>query len=379
MPWREVTVVSQRREFVTLALQPGSNVSELCRRFGIAPKTGYKWIGRFLAGGRKGLLDRSRRPHRSPWRISAEVEEAVLAERDRHPAWGPRKLRARLQMLGHTDVPAPSTVAAILRRNGRIDQFEATKHVPWQRFEHAEPNALWQMDFKGEFRTDAGYCYPLTVLDDHSRYSILLEACPNQGTLTVKESLIGAFGRYGLPCRMLVDNGPPWSGGPGYPYTPLTAWLMHLGVRVVHSRVCHPQTHGKDERFHRTLQAEVLQSRRFADLCECRAHFSRWREVYNHERPHEALGMAVPASRYRVSVRRYPSEPAPVEYGPGTEVRRVQQNGTIYFGGGRYKVGRAFWGYPVGVRPTPEDGVYDVYFCREKVRQISLAMSSEED
>lgn len=378
MPWKEVTVVSQRIEFVGLVIQSDSNIREVCRRFDIAPKTAYKWLARFEEYGPEGLADRSRRPHCSPMLTPFEVEQAVLALRDEHPAWGGRKLRARLIKNGVRGVPAPSTITEILRRNGRIDAEEAAKHAPCQRFEHEAPNDLWQMDFKGDFATDSGRCYPLTVLDDHSRYSILLAACPDQRGDRVKANLEASFERYGLPWRILVDNGGPWSGGSGYPYTPLTVWLIRLGVGVCHSRPYHPQTQGKGERFHRTLEAEVLRYHRFAGLCDCQEHLSRWRNVYNQERPHESLDMATPASRYTMSPRAYPSVLPPIEYGPTDLVRKVQQDGIIYFKGRECPVGRAFHGYPVGVRPTLADGIFDVFFCHQKVAHVDLTVTDPE-
>jgi len=374
MPWKEVTLMSQRREFVTLAIQSGCNIKKLCRRFGISRKTGYKWITRFEEYGLSGLEDRSRRPLQSPERSDPDTEAAVLALRTKHPAWGGRKLRARLLALGHEEVPSPSTITAILHRYDCIDPVESAARTSYQRFEHEQPNHLWQMDFKGDFATDSGRCYPLTVLDDHSRYSILLEACSDQRTQTVMKHLVSAFERYGLPYRMLMDNGSPWSGGPGYPYTPLTVWLIRQGISICHSRAYHPQTHGKEERFHRTLEAELIRYRRFIDLADCQEHFISFREVYNHERPHEALGMAVPSSRYSLSPRVYSPELAPIEYGSMDQVRKVQEGGVIHFKGREYTVSKAFAGYPIGIRPTNTDGIFDVYFCHQIISHIDLTV-----
>jgi transposase-like protein len=168
MPWNEVSIVDQREEFVRLASQPEENIRLLCRRFQISPTTAYKWIDRYRAVGRAGLMDLSRRPRESPSQSSSLIEQAVLALRHQQPAWGARKLRRRLQDQGVKGLPAASTVHAILRRNDLVDPQESSKHRPWQRFEHDAPNRLWQMDFKGHFATQASRCHPLTVLDDHS-------------------------------------------------------------------------------------------------------------------------------------------------------------------------------------------------------------------
>lgn len=374
MPWQEVSTVSLRKEFILLAVQDGVNISELSRRFGISRKTAYKWLGRFEETGGAGLQDRSRRPHRSSNCTPLEVQQLVLSLRDAHPAWGGRKLRRRLQDLGHEALPSASTLTGILRRNGRLDALQSAKHTAWRRFEHDAPNLLWQMDFKGHFAAGAGRCHPLTVLDDHSRYALRLEACANQQAVTVQDKLTGAFRRYGIPERMTMDNGAPWGSGGGHSYTSLSAWLIRLGIRVSHSRPYHPQTQGKDERFHRTLNAEVLQGNVFDNLGHCQQRFDQWRDIYNQQRPHEAIGMAPPASRYRPSARGFPETPPAIEYAPGDIVRKVQAKGEIHYRGSAFKIGSAFHGYPVALRPAAADGVMEVYFCQQCVAKINLRM-----
>ena len=258
MPFSEVSIVDQREEVARLASQPGANVRLVSRRFQVSPTTVYGWLARYREQGRQGLMNLSRRPHHSPWRSGPQIEEAVLSVRQQHPAWGARKIRRRLQTQRVPNVPAASTVHAILVRQGQIDSKEAAKHRPYLRFEHDAPNRLWQMDFKGDFATQTARCHPLTVLDDYSRFAVGLQACPDQRTQTVKDKLSGVFRRYGLPERMTMDNGSPWGSDADHRFTPLTVWLMRLQIRVSHSRPYHPQTQGKDERFHRTLGIELL-------------------------------------------------------------------------------------------------------------------------
>jgi transposase InsO family protein len=376
MPWSEVLTVSLRLEFVTLASAEGANVRQLCRRFGISPQTAYKWIERFRSGGCAALTDRSRRPLSSPERTATAMEDVVLQLRDQHPAWGGRKLHARLLALGHADVPAPSTITAVLRRHSRLRSVQAA--TAFVRFEQDAPNRLWQMDFKGHFATTSGRCHPLTVLDDHSRFALGLEACGNEQDSTVRGRLTALFRRYGLPERVLCDNGPPWgTSGSGQRYSALGVWLLRLGVGVGHGRPLHPQTQGKDERFHRTLKAEVIQGRTFDDLSVCQRRFEAWRQVYNHERPHEALGMAVPASRYRTSERPFPETLPEWQYGPTDAVRKVCSDGTISFRGRYVELGKSFRGERVAVRPTIEDGVFAVYFGVHKVAQADLRRENE--
>ena len=373
MPWKEVSAMSLREEFVVLASVERSNMVVLCRRFGISRKTGYKWLAREKAGGKSALTDVSRRPHASPIQTIASVETAVVELRKAHPAWGGRKLRARLLALGESGVPAASTIHAILRRHDLIDPMESSKHCAWQRFEYEAPNDLWQMDFKGHFAlTGQTRCHPLTVLDDHSRFSLTLQACENEQTATVQNGLTTTFRRYGLPRRILADNGAPWGCAGGHSYTPLALWLIRLGVRVLHGRPYHPQTQGKEERFHRTLQAEVLSRARFDGMLECQEKFDQWRDVYNLERPHEGLQMKTPASRYQPSEHAFPETLPAIEYGPGDQVRRVQANGWISFRSRDFRLPPAFHGYPVALRPTQECGRYDVYYCRERIKQIDL-------
>lgn len=371
MPWQECSVQALRQEFVMLAQQPEANLRALCRRFGISPDTGYTLLARYRQEGVTGLCDRSRRPRSSPTRTAPAMEDAVCAVRVAHPAWGGRKIRRYLHDHGQADVPAASTITAILRRHDLLDPAASVKHRATQRFEADAPNALWQMDFKGTIALLHGVCHPLTVLDDHSRYALGVEACADERTATVRTRLIALFRRYGLPVRMLMDNGPPWGDGASR-YTTLTVWLLRLGIAVSHGRPYHPQTQGKDERFHRTLKAEVLVDACFADLVAAQGAFDRWRPTYNHERPHEALGMATPSSRYQISPRAYPEELAPIEYGPGDQVRKVQHEGEIHFRGRTVAISKAFHGYPVALRATETEGVWAVYFCRQWITQIDL-------
>jgi transposase InsO family protein len=297
----------------------------------------------------------------------------VVGVRRKHPAWGGRKIKAYLERNGHRLLPSPSTITEILRRNEQIDAEEARKHRPFQRFEMEQPNQLWQMDFKGYFALEeGGYCHPLTVLDDHSRFLLGLRACPNQTRQTVQEQLSGVFRCYGLPERMLMDNGSPWGDDADSPHTILTAWLIRLGVQISHGHPFHPQTQGKDERLHRTLQDELLSRHTLPNLTLCQVHFDRWRDEYNYERPHEALEMQSPSSRYQLSPRPFPEILPPILYDVGDIVRKVDEGGKISFRNRSFRVGKAFRYNPVALRPTWIDGNYDVFFCQLKVAQISL-------
>ncbi len=375
MPWRSVSPMDQRREFVRLAASGAVSVAELCRRFGISRQTGHQLLRRHAAEGDAGLEERSRRPLHSPRRVALTIENDVLAVRERHPQWGGRKIARRLRDMGAADVPAPSTVTEILRRHEKLDPAECARHQPFRRFERARPNELWQMDFKGHFATDGGRCHPLTVLDDHCRYALGVRACGDERDVTVREQLTGLFRRYGLPEAMLADNGAPW-GSAGWHqmrYTALGVWLLQLGVDLRHGRPLHPQTQGKDERFHRTLKSEVLQHRRFRDLADCQTAFDDWRTIYNQERPHEALGLEVPASRYHPSSRSFPERLPEPEYDQADLIRQVTTNGYVSFKGRTWKMSQAFVGKRVALRPTSQDDIWRVFFSRFVVGSIHLA------
>ena len=375
MPWRPKDLMDTKREFVELALQEGANRRELCRRFGIGPKAAYALLARYAAEGPAGLMARSRRPLRSPTRTLLAMEDLVTRLREQHPSWGGRKIARRLRDLGHAQAPPPSTVTAILHRHGLISLQASLAAQHWQRFEHDSANALWQIDFKGDFATEQARCYPLTLLDDHSRFNLALQACPSVAASAVQPHLVQVFQRYGLPMRINADNGAPW-GSPrlaGHGLSELSVWLIRLGIRVSHSTPYHPQTNGKIERFHRSLKAEVLVGRSFADLQQAQTAFERWRGIYNQERPHDALDMQTPATRYRASLTRYPQTLPTIEYADGDAVALVKWNGEVHFKGNKLRVSSALLKLPIAFRADIQtDGCYDVFFCHHRFMRLDL-------
>lgn len=365
--------MSLRSEFVTLVEQGGLSFTEACRRFEISRPTGYKWWLRYQAEGRSGLQDQSRRPRHSPQQTAAAMEAAVLAIRDQYPTWGGRKIQAVLGRQGHTDVPSASTITAILRRHGRLDQDRNPVQGPWQRFAYPQPNDLWQLDFKGHFPLATGRCHPLTVLDDCSRYVLGLFACANEQERTVRAHLTSLFRRYGLPWRILTDNSGPWgSTQRAQPLTLLSVWLLRLGIDVRHGRFYHPQTQGKVERVHRTIKADLLQHHRYPSLEAAQAAFTDWRQTYNQLRPHDALALAVPASCYLGSPRPFPDPLPPLEYGLDDTVRVVRNYGQISYQGHLYPISLALRGQPVALRPTLVDGILDVHFAQYRMGELNL-------
>ena len=371
MPWLEVNAMTERVRFVEEAASGRSTMAELCRQFGVSRQTGYKWLRRYRAFGEKGLVERPRAPVRIANRISPQTEARILKIRnDRR--WGARKIRTVLLGQG-VDAPAVSTIQQILQRNDQVDGPVA-RHAKVGRFEREFPNELWQMDFKGHFPMRmGGRCHPLTVLDDHSRFNLALRACGNEQLETVVRELSKVFQEYGLPDAMLMDNGPPWGDPQTRHTTRFEIWLLRLDIRPLHGRPRHPQTQGKEERFHRTLNEELLRHERFESLGPSQGIFDDYRQIYNWERPHQALGMDVPGQRYRSSDRQFPERLPDIEYPAGTVVRKVQALGRVHFRGREYRVPKAFRGERVAITPTENDGELGIFFGRHRIGTADLA------
>jgi transposase InsO family protein len=300
------------------------------------------------------------------------MEAEVMAVRGEHPCWGGRKIQRVLEGQGLTGVPAPATITEIVRRRGALNGPGAGERRDWVRFEHPEPNDLWQMDFKGWFELDRGRCHPLTVLDDHSRYALEIGACGDETGETVRARLEAVFRRYGRPWRILCDNGPPWGTAGHGQHSQLSVWLMDLDIAVPHGRPYHPQTQGKDERFHRTLKAEVLDGGGLKTLAEAQAAFDAWRPIYNTKRPHEAIELQTPATRYRMSPRAMPDTIEPPHYEPQAEVVKVGRDGCIRFKRKTWRTSKAFTGKRLALRATDQDGLFDLCYRRHVLAQIDL-------
>lgn len=373
MPWKEETSMSIKTRFIKRALTKEEPFSQLCAEFNISRKTGYQLLKRYENEGIKGLAPRSCRPQTSPFKTTLKIEEKILKVRDQNPTWGARKIQRYLHNQGQHRLPSPSTITKILKRHGMISIQESLKRQALTRFEREAPNALWQMDFKGHFQLLSGQtCYPLTVLDDHSRFSLAIRACQNEQTHSVKTQLTSIFKHYGIPEQINVDNGQPWGASSLTPYTRLTVWLMQLGIKVTHSRPRHPQTNGKCERFHRTLKQDLILRHPMKNYAHAQTRFTQWREHYNHKRPHEAIGFEVPASRYKKSQRAMPKQLRPIEYPVGGILRKVRGNGQISYRNQNYRVGEAFKGHYVRIIENPDEASFDILFNQFKVYSYDL-------
>lgn len=373
MPWKDQSIVTIRKEFVIRASQEGVSMTAVCRQYGISRKTGYKWRRRSATEDGAALGDRPHTPHHQPRRSLPATEAAVVAMRARYPLWGGRKLEVKLREAGLIDVPRPSTITAILQRHGVLAPRQERPPPATRRFEHATPHDLWQMDFMGHRPlVVAGRVHPLTVLDDHSRVLLGLQACPQEQLDTVWAHLVACFAQYGLPRAILTDNGPPWGPSVDRGITRFEARLLRLGIDLWHGRPRHPQTQGKVERIHRTISVEAFGTRTFRDLVVAQATFDAFRLTYNLERPHEELDYAVPMSRLQSSPRLLPTVlPAP-DYAPEDAVRRVRSQGAVSFADRSWFVSRGLIGEDVAVRPTAQDGIYTIAFCHRQVGQIDL-------
>jgi len=373
MPWNESTRMDERLVFVEAYLTGAFNMSELCRSAGVSRPTGYLWVERYRRHGESGLLDRSHAVRYCPHRTPAAVAERLVGLRERHPSWGPRKLLAvARRRWPEQALPSRSAVAEILKRQG----LTAVRRPRW-RVERAaqaataprDPNALWTLDFKGQFRTgDHLWCYPLTVADAACRY--LLECHGQYGPTAapVERRMRGLFRAHGLPERMHSDNGTPFAGSGLGGYTRLSLQWLRLGIRLERSRPGCPQDNASHERMHRTLKAATARPPA-ANMAAQQRRFDRFLLEFNTERPHEALGDRPPAEFYRPSPRPYPEHLPELTYPGHFEWRQVTHKGDLCWKGRRLFLSHVFAHELLGLDEI-EDGVWSVYFAHQLLARL---------
>jgi len=364
MAWKAMDVRDQRVRFVVAASRREKPLGALCAEFGISRPTGSLWIKRYAESGLEGIAERSRRPHTSPAQTAWEQEELVIALRLRYPDWGARKLEVLLQREGVK--LTRSTIHRILLRYDLVrDQDRHPQAV--KRFERERPNELWQMDFKGP-KNWPHAIGPLSVIDDHSRYLVALAATGKLDGDLVRQQLEQAFERCGVPEAMLMDHGTPWWNWQSFSgRTHLSLWMMRQGIRLCWSGIRHPQTQGKVERFHGSLQRAL--DRRGGVSVEPQRWLDAFRSEYNQTRPHEALGMQTPASVWHRSERCYNPAPLPWEYPQDAWVLKVDCQGTVDLHGRRWRIGRTLAGERVMIQPIEDR--FLVFFCSTLVREIN--------
>ena len=367
MPWKNVTQMDEKMRFVSLAQTDRFTISSLCEQFGISRKTGHKWLERYQTGGMEGLRERSHRPQRFPAMTDERVRELVLAERRLHPTWGPKKLREVLRFKhGLEAVPACSTIGKLLAQHGMSVRPRRRPGVytssPSELTKAEQPNHVWTVDFKGWFLLGNGQrCDPLTIKDLFAHYMIEVRALPNQqfkGTYLTFRRLAQEIG---LPEIIRVDHGAPFSSVGLGRLSALSVWWIEQGIEVEFTRPASPQDNGSHERMHRDLKAEATQPAQ-ADFKSQQQAFDRWRHLFNHERPHEAIGMRRPCELYRPSERKVDQTRNPIVYPDDHIVKTVNPSGFLYHEGRSYPIGEAFIGKKIGLRRMP-DGQTEVYFA----------------
>lgn len=373
MTWKETCPMDERLKFISYYLEGELTISSLCRAFGISRKTGYKFINRYLECGLDGLKDLSRSPHNHPHAVSESVIQTVLEARKRHPTWGPRKLRAWLQNhCSETIFPASSTIGEILTRHGLTVPRRRSRKTPLYNkpFRGCDyPNAVWSADFKGCFLTgDNIRCDPLTISDNYSRYLIRCQAVPATGYFDVRPVFESAFREYGLPWAMRTDNGSPFATTTVGGLSKLSIWWMKLGIIPERIRPGHPEQNGRHERMHRTLKQDTASPPKKNWRLQQRA-FDRFLTEYNRERPHEALGLNTPDSRYESASRPYPMILPEITYPDSMIVRSVKFQGDISWKAKHIYLSKTLAGELVGLHQI-DDRFWDIYFANIKLAQL---------
>jgi putative transposase len=366
MPWREMGPMDQRLQFVQEFATGLFTMTELASQYEISRKTGYKWVERYQADGVLGLQDRSRRPRHSPQATDAEVIDALVRVRKRHPRWGPKKLLpVALGADTQADWPAPSTVSTHLKARGLVSARGRRRRPSVapssQRGPITHANEVWTADFKGQFRTgDGALCYPLTVRDGFSRFVLRCDALTAPTLALTRPGFERAFAEYGLPERVRSDNGPPFGGAGLGRLSALAVWWIRLGIVPERIAPGHPEQNGAHEQFHAVLKADTARPPAASGPAQQR-RFSRFCTEYNHERPHEALGQAVPATRYEPSPRPFPRRLPPLEYPAHAEIRRVNRIGYTSWRRPLY-VSAALAGEDIAFEEV-DDGIWTVRFA----------------
>ena len=377
MPWQETDPVDQRERFIADHQHRLYSMAELCARYGVSRKTGYKWLARYDAGGRPALCEGSHAPHTCPHRISDAVAELLCAAREAHPTWGPAKLLDWLRPR-HPRVawPAVSTAGDLLARRGLVKPRRRRRtpvHPGVVPPTTSAPNDLWTVDFKGQFRTrDGMYCYPLTLADQHTRFLLACRGLPSTKGHEARHVLEWAFRTYGLPQAIRSDNGVPFATTGVHGLSQLNVWWLRLGI--AHQRILpgQPQQNGAHERMHKTLKAEACRPPQTTRRTQQR-RFDAFRAEYNTERPHAALGGQPPASCYVASPRPYPARLPPLEYPGHFLVKRVTNAGTFRFKDRLLFIANALKQHHIGLEEV-DAGVWSIYLGR-----VLLARLDERD
>jgi putative transposase len=374
----ETAPMDERLQFILDGQSDRFTMAELCARYGVSRRIGYKWLARYDTDGRRGLLDRSRAPHHCPHRLGEAIAELLVGAREAHPFWGARKLLTVLAQR-HPRIhnwPAPSTVADLLARRGLVQRRRrrrASTHPGVVRPTTAAPNDLWTADFKGQFRTgDRRYCYPLTIADQHTRFLLGCRGLLSTQTVTARPVFERVFREYGLPIAIRTDNGVPFATQAIHGLSYLNVWWMRLGIVHQRSRPGCPQDNGAHERMHRTLKRQAIKPVRGSCAAQQR-NFDAFQREYNTERPHERLRQQTPASQYTASARPYPDRLPPLEYPRHFLVKKITTGGTFRFQHKLLYLANAMVDQHIGLEET-DDGIWAIHF-----NTVLLATFDERD
>ncbi len=380
MAWKATAVMNQKMEFALRAVRDVERFQQLCAEYGISRKTGYKWKKRFLQRGLEGLQDLSRKPKSSPTGLAEDVVCRIVALKQAHPSWGARKLREVLwRASGGAEVPCESSFKRVLEKAGLVQKRRRRPQSETGRLQlrvKAErPNQVWTIDFKGWWQTrDRGRFEPLTIRDDYSRFILCARSLEGTRAAVVKGAMEQLFGEYGLPEIIRSDNGAPFAAGNSpYGLTRLSAWWLALGIDLDRIRPGQPQENGSHERMHRDMVE--LERSAAATHREQQAVLDVWRRTFNEERPHEALGMRIPAEVYERSARAYDPAVLELSYPTGFLQRRVGCSGQLTIGSRKIGLSLALAGYDVGLESL-ENGCYAVWFGRLCLGDIDLRTQS---
>lgn len=373
MPWMETVPMEERRKFVREWFAGRYDRAELCRRFGVSRKTGYKWVARFEVDGARGLVDQSRVAHTLPHKIDADIADLICAARRAHPGWGAVKLLAWLAPRHRAITwPAPSTVSDLLSRRGLVKKRRRRR--PHQHpgvvapVTHA-PNDLWTADFKGQFRTRDGiYCYPLTIADQHTRYLLTCKGLLSTKGRGARDVFARAFYEYGLPRAIRTDNGVPFATTGIHGLSQLNVWWMRLGIQHQRIRPASPQENGVHERMHRTLKQAACHPPRAHCAAQQRA-FNAFRAEFNDERPHAALNNTTPSSHYRESPRAYTGVLPSLDYPGHFLVKKITTGGTFKFKHRLLFISNALTNHHIGLEEY-KPGLWNIFLANVLLANI---------
>lgn len=365
MPWKDVKPMDEKLLFIADWKREVSNFSDLCLQYGISRKTGYKWVERYESGGLEALEEQSRRRHSHNERTPYAIEQMVVQLRQSRGTPGPKKIQAQLaERLNDEDVPCCSTIHNILKRSNLIETRRRKRRVRPNGGvlqSSSLPNELWSADYKGQFKMLNGqWCYPLTVMDNASRYLLGCEGLAGTAFEPTKKVFERLFCEYGLPERIRTDNGAPFASVGMGNLSRLSIWWIRLGIVPERIEPGKPQQNGRHERMHRTLKHSMGQPPG-ENMKTQQKQLNEFRQHYNEQRPHESLAQQYPCNHYQMSAKTYPKQLPDLNYPTWFTCVKVRSSGIVYWKNRMIYVGNLLQGQPVGMEATG-DGLWDVYF-----------------